>query len=254
MPEAPEVINLADNLNNKLIGQKLLSIERVGGRYSTEKNRKAPSGWDEFVVNLKLEKVKSKGKFLYFTFEDTDLTIWFTFGLKGYIKEGSKNKVIEFTFEKNTYYFTDTMGYGTVKFSNSKKELKDKLSGLGPDVINDTICKNIFMKKKVLGKNIVDVLTNQKIISGIGNYLVAEIMYEAKINPDKNVEDLDDDKLNDLIKAIENVSRTSYLAGGSKNYGGNYICKVYMQEKDPLNNIVHKTKRKGGRTTHHVNF
>ena len=49
---------------------------------------------------------------------------------------------------------------------------------------------NQILKKSNLDKAIGNVIVNQKIISGLGNYLRADILWLSKINPFKKVKKL----------------------------------------------------------------
>ena len=56
---------------------------------------------------------------------------------------------------------------------------------------------------------------DQKVISGIGNYLKAEALYRARIHPLATVGDLDDDDLEALRVASLTCIRQSYAAKGA---------------------------------------
>ena len=47
-------------------------------------------------------------------------------------------------------------------------------------------------------KYLVWAMMEQKIISGIGNYLKSEILYQSRISPHVLIHDLPDDKLREL--------------------------------------------------------
>ena len=54
--------------------------------------------------------------------------------------------------------------------------------------------------KKNLDKAIGIVIMNQKVISGVGNYLRADILYLSKISPFRKVNKLNDEELREIFK------------------------------------------------------
>ena len=101
---------------------------------------------------------------------------------------------------------------------------------------------------------------NQKVFSGIGNYIKAESLWLSEIDPRKNVSEISDKKLKILCKAVKNTLRESYNTGGAtfkthKNFSGRagdyssrFLC--YGRKIDAEGNEVHKIKTPDGRTTH----
>ena len=73
-------------------------------------------------------------------------------------------------------------------------ELTNKLNKIGPDIMEQStdleLFKNQIKKRNNLDKSIGLVIMDQKIISGIGNYLRADILYLSKINPFRKVKKL----------------------------------------------------------------
>jgi formamidopyrimidine-DNA glycosylase len=82
-------------------------------------------------------------------------------------------------------------------------------------------------------KNITVFLTDQKMLSGIGNYLKSEILYYAKISPYKNLEDLSIHKIEKLYEAIKIVPRISYNYNGlsTSNRKGYFDSQLKVYKK-----------------------
>ena len=103
---------------------------------------------------------------------------------------------------------------------------------------------------------------DQKAVAGIGNYIKAEALYMAKINPKSRVGNLSDDELNELGRASMWVIKASYKARGAtiRNYKwpngdvGDYKFEfqVYSQPTDPSGNKVIREQTADKRTTHWV--
>lgn len=158
-----------------------------------------------------------------------------------YIEYGNKNKKL---------WFDDQRHFATFKFVKGKSELEKKLKTIGDDLLNDSINEADFINKyRKHNKKVIDiVLNNQKVFSGIGNYLKAEILYMAKISPHTKVVDIPDSKLKELLACSIDRIKASYKLGGASvenysdlnNYDGKFqkYFKVYKQKKDPDGNTV----------------
>lgn len=96
-----------------------------------------------------------------------------------------------------------------------------------------------------------NVLINQKIVSGIGNYLRADSLWMAKISPHRKIKDLSDDELVIIFKSIRTLVWSDYnyklavkLKFIRKNfktaqyYGRDFF--IYYYEDDIYGNKVKK--------------
>lgn len=232
MPEGPEVKIIVNNISDKFKGSELLKININSGRYSRNKK---PDGYLKFIKNLplKIKNFNTKGKFIWITL-DNDLYIWITFGLTGILTtQIDKHSHITFETSKGNFYFDDVRNFGTIKFSDNPDELNKKLKTLGMDPLNNSIsnvdCIKIFRKVNQ-NKIIALVLINQKIFSGIGNYLRADILYHAKISPYRELKNLSDQDLLNLCKSIQYIINKSYNKQ-QKNGLHTYSFLVYKNNK-----------------------
>jgi len=269
MPEGPEVKRLTNQLNLSVRSSGLNKIEILSGRYT----KKLPEGFQEFskLFPIYLSEAKCKGKFIYIT-TTTDWTIWNTLGMSGswllgYGDTESKHKHlrVKFTYtDTNSIYFKDMRNFGTLKFVKGKDKLESKLKSLGPDILEEEISDAWFKAKlmKYHKKTLPEVLMDQKVLAGIGNYIKAEALYLAKLSPNRTCASLSDEEIHQLKKAIYSVAQESYESGGSTFrtysdfYGqkGNFSDRfmVYGKKVDPQGHKVVKTETKDKRTTHWV--
>ena len=99
------------------------------------------------------------------------------------------------------------MSFGTITLFDSKVKLDKKLSTLGVYIVDKDTTFKVFKeqieKDKNLNKEIGNVIVNQKVVSGIGNYLRSDILWMSKISPFRKVKDISDVEL----KKIYNNSR-----------------------------------------------
>ena len=274
MPEGVEVNWMTDNINKHLVKKsklcRLQDVEIVSGRYITHSLPKNYKDFREVLIKNKLyiKLLKSKGKFVYLTFEEpdessgdgmknSDWSVWITLGLTGdlVLEDDKKDHTRAiFTTCDGKFYFDDSRNFGTLTFSNDPKELEKKLASLGPDILQDSGTPHLNPNKFVeimrginQNKLIAMALIDQKKISGIGNYLRADILYKAKVSPFKKLGDLSDIELKRIYKASVDVVRQSF---NTQNNNGlhTYNFKVYMQNKDPKGNPVEGNKLPDGRT------
>jgi formamidopyrimidine-DNA glycosylase len=253
MPEVLEIRKYVDFLNSKLKNNYINSIDILKGRYKTHSPFVM---YKELKKNLPLKviNVKSKGKFIYILLEK-DFIIFNTLGLTGgwiylgndkkykipllmndigdydiekYKKNALNNLNIEFNIDLGSMYFFDIRSYGTIKVVNDPYELYKKLDSIGPDIMDLSTTFKIFkdqiLKKVNWNKPIGNVLVNQKIISGIGNYLRSDILWLSCISPFRLVSSLNDNELKSIYK------NALLLTWGDYNY--KKACKLKLISKN----------------------
>lgn len=262
MPEGPEVATNVDFIKEYLVGNKISCIEIVSGRY---KKHGSFEGYEKYKNNLIVERVSCKGKFIFITFEDRS-SLWSTLGMTG-IWQNKETKHTRVILRINTgecLYYNDIRNFGTLKYNTDPKLLTKKLNSLGMDFLKSNYELILFVdnlsKKK--DKTISEVLMDQSVCAGIGNYLKAEILYDAKISPHRTIESLNSEEFIRLCSACHRIPRVSYHYGGATIYtyktgggkNGMYTPRfmVYNRKNDNLGNPVIKETTKDKRTTHWV--
>ena len=261
MPEGPEVKRMGVDLSRALSGQNLSGVSILSGRYT----KKPIMGWGDFVDNLptKVVGVGVHGKFLYIL-TSTGVNIWSTLGMTGqWSRKKTKHSRVKFSMKSgNIIYFNDQRNFGTVKFVYGPQQLQEKLKKMGPDMFSDKTTVTIFINRlrKKDNWNITKALMNQTTVAGIGNYIKAESLWLAGINPLKNVSDLADSELTLLYQAVRDIMQSSYNNGGAtflthKNFSGEsgdyssrFLC--YNRKIDAEGNRVVKIPTPDGRMTH----
>jgi len=228
MPEINEVRRYADFLKSKLKNKSITEINIINGRY--KKHGPFPL-YKQLVKDLpvKVLDIKTKGKFMYMVLSD-GYFLFCTLGLSGgwvyqenrskkyshptileylgnvdvdaYMKESLNHLNVEFKTVGGRVYFYDTLSFGTLKVIKTEDELDKKLNTLGPDIMDKSTTLEVFkgqlLKEKNLKKKIGIVLMDQKVVSGIGNYLRADILWLSKISPFRKVNKLTDSEIKDI--------------------------------------------------------
>lgn len=270
MPEIIEIKKYADFLNKYLKNQNLHNIRLIKGRY---KKNGLELKKIKNLLPIKLIKVMSKGKFLYMDFGN--IYVCFTLGLTGgfvylpnntntylypliVINENHNKNIlnhrnIEFSFDLGKMYFHDQLSFGTMSIL-TKEELYKKLNSIGPEVLSidyKEFIKLIRKKSNATSNEIGNVIVDQKLVSGIGNYLRADALWLAKISPFRKVNTLSDKELKTLYESIIILIWNDYNFNYAKkkkiitdntilpqNYGRDFL--IYSQDKDIYNNKVLK--------------
>lgn len=289
MPEGPEVVLLTQYINMNFAKKKITSMKIISGRYKHQKIK-------GFNINfpVRLNHVDSKGKFIWFDMTDNDgnkLYLMNTLGLTGHwFKDGDKDANIRFTisFSNNDLDFIDNRNFGTIEFTDSNEKLQKKLTKLAPDVLksdmsdNDLVeIINKFIKKSRKDMNLVKILMSQEsIVSGIGNYLVAEILYDCKLDPHRSLDDLSSSEIKSLAHSMRKIVKKAYyknISGYMSSYENfmkdhdvmidkdifpdyhpdikvksKFEFKVYQQKTDPHGNNVSTDEIIKGRKIHWV--
>ena len=80
--------------------------------------------------------------------------------------------------------------------------LDKKLASIAPDIMDMKIEVFTDIINRYPNKLIGLALMNQKIISGIGNYLRADILWMAKVSPFRHIKDLESTDINRIYKSI----------------------------------------------------
>ena len=268
MPEGPEVSTVTRQLRKALRNWILVKIEIVSGPYQNNPR----SDYLQFRTDVRarfvkstLTNVASKGKTLHFELTPVDDTavvtrdyISINLGMTGgfcFDKQGQKNVRIQFVFESSNgkrtkkLHFIDARNFGTMNFLR-REELNEKLNSLGPSVMNMQIDEDEFVNRftpsSIQNNEIAKALINQKIVSGIGNYLRAEILYEAGVNPKTKVKDMKTSQHYKIYEAIKKIIKEVMTGGGTPDYRdtanavGKYKFKVYRQTKSPDGRQVRK--------------
>jgi len=272
MPEGPEVRRITDQLSTHATGATLRSIDFIDPRYTPGGTQMRDDiGPLVIALPLTIEKVSCHGKFIYWELDG--FIIFQTLGMSGTWRQSKPPKHHRLAFnltksngKKKTLHYKDARCFGTFKiFSGSvaREKLATKLSkDLGPDLLSDRAtnpAEIITRFRKHDTKTLCEVLMNQKVFAGIGNYLKAEILHECKLAPDTKVEDLDDFGILNLYRVSRMHIHAAYSAKGAsfQDYvmpdgtkgSQQYRFKVYRRKVCGCAEIIKRSRTKDKRTT-----
>lgn len=215
MPELPEIYNLALQMGRELRGKKVASVE-----VRQEKCLNVPSGKFKDLVNGKvIGPVTSKGKWIIVKLEP-DANFLLSLGMGDnllYHKagEGLPDKYqLAFTFDDGSRL---SIGFWWFGYAHAATSLADHrmTSQLGVSPVDDTFTIDFFngllAKKK---GSIKSVLLDQSCMAGIGNVYAQDILFKARLHPDRKVPTLSGDERKALYEAIRDNLKSAIALGG----------------------------------------
>tara|TARA_B100001741_G_scaffold313447_1_gene319698 strand:- start:537 stop:1403 length:867 start_codon:yes stop_codon:yes gene_type:complete len=264
MPELPEVEvvkrSLRKNIVNSVITNVLTNTNKL--RYAIKKKD------FQKLKNHKIISITRRSKYLLIN-TNNELTILVHLGMTGkfiIIDGNSKFKKTSFYYSLNKndkkhnhvifnlnkdkkLIYNDIRKFGFIKILCSKNIYKSShLSSLGPEPMSNNFNSNYF-KNIITNKNRTtkDILMDQKIVSGLGNIYVNEILFLSKINPRKKIKKLKDKDIEKIVYFTKKILKRSILEGGSsiKNFSNSDGKNgIFQQQFNVYGQIGEKCIRK----------
>lgn len=277
MPEGPEIRTDADQLDFFLSNRTLISIKHISSTF--EKRCKGVSELQK-VLPLVVDKVRARGKKLFIFFRSNESSnpwfLVFGYGMTGNIGQvQQKHSHLEFCMGRswigfNSWFYSDIRRFGTFEASSDPKVLDCYFSEIAaPAVLGYRHEKNFkSISLSEFEENIkkfsnaflaVKLMDQNSICSGIGNYILSEVLYEAHLDPFVKCKELDDEEMEALWNAIHKIMLSSYKHQGmsmsdyvnADGESGTFedILSVYGKAGEFINNHkIHSCRGPHGRS------
>ncbi|KAF8474759.1 Formamidopyrimidine-DNA glycosylase N-terminal domain-containing protein [Kalaharituber pfeilii] len=228
MPELGEVARIVSRLHSHLVGKTISSVNAVDDALVFKDTTAA-----EFTKVMKGKRVvdaKQWGKYFWLEMDQPPHPVMHC-GMTGWIH--IKNdpaahyrsdtvstewppKFLKFSLsvkeDDNEFAFVDARRLGRVRLITPKEGFdirhSEPIAANGPDPAQEDISLEWFSSK--LRRKAVPVkgfLLDQAMLSGIGNWVGDEILYEAKIHPEAYTNTLSDEQIEMLLNSVKNVTR-----------------------------------------------
>lgn len=257
MAELPEIIIISNQMQERIAGKTIEEIEVL-------QKKCLNCSLEQFISSIKgkiIHSVSYSGKWFVIQLNEGYLLI--NLGMGGdMVYFSSENPALskyqfKFSFDDKTGFIIRFWWFGYVHFVNSLYEHK-MTKNLGPSPLHPSF--NFEKFRNLLGKrreNIKSFLLNQKNISGIGNFYIHDILFEAKIHPLRKIESLSEEEINSLYKAIINRLSFSLQLGGADyelnflgekgGFGFQYYLVGYKEGKECLEcgSVIEKIRTGG---------
>lgn len=217
MPELPEITVVARQMNREIIGKRIAAIEA-----KQPKNLNMPVS--QFLKTAKgkiVSSVSSKGKWVFIKLVSSYYML-INRGMNADILYFTPNQKLpskyqfKLTFSDKTGFTIQFQWFGYIHLVPEKELTKHKLTAkLGPSPTDENFTlenfKKLLANKKARIKNF---LLNQKNIAGIGNVYIQDILFSAKLHPNRKISTLSEREINNLYNAIRNILNQSIQLGG----------------------------------------
>ncbi|MEK7519582.1 MAG: DNA-formamidopyrimidine glycosylase [Patescibacteria group bacterium] len=238
MPELPEVETIVRGLNNRALN--ILGARFLGVWTDFKKLIKKPNNFEKFKKDLKgkkIEKVWRRGKNIIFDLKG-GISLLVHQKLTGHLLCGKWKKakgqwrsiergplddpmnrflhLIFYLDNGKQLALSDLRKFAKIELweTDEFKESRE-FKSLGPEPLEKYFTFEKF--KKVLSKKgkIKQVLMDQNVIVGIGNIYADEILFEAKIHPEKDVLKILEKDLKKIYLTTKNILKKAIKARGT---------------------------------------
>jgi len=267
MPELPEVETVKRTLQPRVAGSTITDVlVHVEKMIKTE----SPAEFRAKLIGQKIHDITRRGKYLIFELDDYFMLSHLRMEGKYFYgdDEGARDKHIhvEFVFENGKKLrYEDTRKFGTFHLYEKSVDLATtkSLSILGPEPWSEEFnpdAVQAFLAKKNIP--IKSLLLAQKVVTGLGNIYVDEVLFAANIHPMKKSGELTRIEVENVVKytqeilakAVEmrgtTIQTFSYAHGSTGSY--QEFLQVHTRKGEPCPRCitpVSKTKV-GGRGTY----
>ena len=228
MPEIPDLNIFSANLAKQLVGKTLVEMHILIPR----RLKKPEADFKNALEGQILTEISRVGKQLYFDFTNGHV-LGLQLMLYGSMHWYQKNNDNKFTIAE--LLFSDDLGLAITDWQ------KSVILTLDPEIskVQDALKLppgHLATALKKVNKHIKTALTEGKVVQGIGNAYVDEILYAAKISPYSMASKIPLANVRQLEKAILNV-----LTDAESHILKNFPDTITEKERDFLQ--VHRPKQ-----------
>ncbi|KAJ4296686.1 hypothetical protein N0V90_006734 [Kalmusia sp. IMI 367209] len=235
MPEIAEVARIVHYLNKYVTGRVVKAVKTQEDTIVYGKVGTSASEFEKAMMGKKIIGAKQQGKYFWLEMDSSPHPLMH-FGMSGWMKFSNDDTayyrptkpeepewppkywkfVLELEGEPDCQVsFVDARRLGRIRLVDAKAEDMRKTSPLkenGPDPVLDPDVLTVeWLTKKLRSKKVPvkALLLDQANISGIGNWVGDEIMYQAKLHPEQYSNTFSDIQVKQLHEAMMYVCNTA---------------------------------------------
>lgn len=218
MPELPEVETVVRSLKNKITDKKIISCKQITLLKRSNLNEDNLSK----ISNKTINEIKRIGKYILFSFLDSENFLIIHLGMAGTIalspeeKAIVKNLIFKASLDNNLFLsFFDHRRFGQI-FIFDKNECEIFFKKVAPDPFDKFWNEKVFFEKiKKIHSPIKTKLLDQSFISGIGNIYASESLFASGIHPEEKCSNITKKQAILLFENIKIILQQSIDLGGS---------------------------------------
>lgn len=217
MPELPDVEGFKQyfdrtTLHKRVEGATVLDVRLLHGMEP-----------EQFVRRLKGRRFEAShrhGKHLFALLDDGS-ALAMHFGMTGLLQLYGRDEAqprftcVAFEFDNGSNLaYVNRRRLGAMRLVDDVDQFVAEQQ-LGPDALDQRLDGRTYAER-VRGRRsaIKSVLMNQEIVAGIGNVWADDILFQARLHPQKNADELDDKTLRELHRIMRRVLSTGARHGG----------------------------------------
>ena len=214
MPEGPEIRRVADRLAAAVAGQTVL---RAQFAFPHLKH------FERALVGSRILSITPRGKALLTAFDNgwtlyTHNQLYGVWHVAGSGERPDTSRSLRVALETERASILLYSASDIELWRSNEIEAHPFLQGLGPDVLDMTLDEAAvavrLQSPPFRGRALGALLLDQGFLAGMGNYLRAEVLFEAALSPLRRPADLDDNQRHRLAAALLAVPRHSYRSRG----------------------------------------
>ena len=255
MPELPEVETIRRSLAGRVVGRHIAEVQVRQPKL----RRTVDADLDRLLVGRRIVADRRRGKYLLFDLDD-GLSWILHLGMSGcllYVEPGAaggRGSLSGSTQEKHDHVCVGLDDGGRLLFNDPRRfglmvvERADEsplLATMGPDAWEDDAFDGpaLFALGKATRRCLKDVLMDQRVVAGLGNIYVNEILFRAGLRPRTRLSRLSRQRCEVLAtctrtvlaEAIEHRGSTvsDFLDGIGKRGGYQWHHNVYDRAGQP---------------------
>jgi len=214
MPELPEIASRAREMKRALKGKTITDIETLQPKCLNVSPKKFKSA----LKGARFEDVTYHGKWIFARTDRGHLLL--NLGMGGDLRLLDRKSLPEkyqavFDFDDGRSLSIRFWWFGYIHYAADGKLGKHAMTAkLGPNAID--IPKDAF-RAMLRGRkgSVKSFLLNQERIAGIGNAYVHDILFLARLHPNRKIDTLSDDEIDGLWQAIQDGLVPSMKKGGA---------------------------------------
>lgn len=237
MPEGPEIRRAADKLATAVVGK---SLTAAWFAFPQLQPYQSP------LVGERVERIETRGKALLTCFSN-GLTLYSHNQLYGVWRVGKPETLPPTGRELRVRLETADTAISLYSASDiamltpAQVAAHPFLLRLGPDVLDASVTAEQVRERLLSGafrrRQLGGLLLDQGFLAGLGNYLRAEILWQAALSPQHRAQDLAEPQLAALCEALLAVPRLSYRTRGqgdeNRHHGAAFRFRVFDRQGKP---------------------
>ena len=221
MLEIPESITIVKQINETLIGKIISYVEANHSPHSFTWYFGDPKGYDGLLSGKKITAAKSHGGMVEILVEDSRILFGDGANLRYYNDKAQapKKHQLYIEFDDQSALVVTVMMYGGIwaytQGQNDNPYYIGSVEKINP--LSDNFTYEYFMTlldEKSMTKSVKAFLATEQRIPGLGNGVLQDILYQAKIHPKRKMSEISEDERRNLFRSVKETLLEMTQKGG----------------------------------------